>query len=468
MEEETPKEMPIKTEAHLLRVFEEVLIMADEWVLPLIIDTITANIMRLGPVWTCIVAPPSGGKSELLASTYGITEFIYPLSSLTPQTLVSGAHLAGGKSASLLDEIKGMVVVMKDLTTTVEMNKEDLRAILGQLREVYDKKFDKAFGTGERKNWEGHVGWLTAVTPAGAAAFTSHGAMGERFIFYRMKQPDRMEVLYKSQENQSKNMELQQLKLRNAMSEYLTPILHAALGVTDEERKVILESDTMKDIFLLSDFATRARSSVRLHWKTQDVEYVYDPEMPTRFANQLTSLAAANLFRKKFSGLPMKFTKKEMQMYTQIAWSSIPPHRADVIRKLAQYRRGSTQAIAAELRYETGIVRPWLAELAGLKVVRREAKATSGGPDIWYMEKTYRELVCEYTGIELLDTSIEEDPVDYVDQDYDGNIAADELEAIRLAEESRKVLGSTEYQNIDPETGQLIGADFNPNDPDDY
>lgn len=449
------------------------LLLADKHIIRLICYMAVANMAHFGPVWVCIIAPPSGGKSEVLQALFDMKDYFYPLSSLTPQTLISGMKGQGGAGLSLLDELLDKIVVMKDLTTIVEMNKDERRTILAQMREVYDKRFDKAFGTGERKNWEGHVGWLGAITPEGAEVFGARGAMGERFIFYRMQMPDRMGVLYKAAENQSKNMELIQLELKRYFNEFLEPILEYAYNLSDEDRKVLIDPVSQKQIFELASFATKARSSVRTHWKTGEIEYVHPPEMPVRFSNQLIGLAAGGFIIKKFFGLEPKLDKADIEMLSDICWGSIPSHRADVIRLLAQYKMGSTKAIGAELGYDTTIVRGWLMELAGLKLIKRVAK--SGGADEWYMEEADRTLVCTYSNLKKHDVQIEEK--DY-EQFMPSGTSAVDPEAQALADEA-KAKAHLMHEDpdadhdlsdvtLDPATGKLMkgGMVYDENHPD--
>jgi hypothetical protein len=389
-----------------------VMLMADEGVIRLIVYTLLANRMRLGPVWSVIVAPPSGGKSELLQATYDL-DMVYPLSSLTPQTFISGAHQTGGKSASLLDEIDNMTLVMKDLTTIVEMNKEDRKAIMGQFREIYDKRFDKAFGTGERKHWDGHVGMLGAITPAGADMFGSHGAMGERFIFYRMKQPDRIAVMHKALENEAGGKEKLQLRMRDAFSEYFEPRLANIDKLTEADVKAILsDKDTIDTVMGIADFATMARSDVPLDYKTGKVLYVHPHEMPTRFMLQLTGIACGGMYGHKFDAgvegsVPGKLDRLDIKLMSDIAWGSIPPHRADIINLLAEYKEGSTKAIGARLGYETDVVRGWLTQLAALKLIQRDSTKVSGS-DMWAMQDKWRDTISGYKSIKKRDESIEE------------------------------------------------------------
>ena len=56
-------------------------------------------------------------------------------------------------------------MVIKEFTTVLSMKHEVRAEELSQLREVYDGKYSKSFGTGKTISWEGHVGLVGACTP---------------------------------------------------------------------------------------------------------------------------------------------------------------------------------------------------------------------------------------------------------------------------------------------------------------
>jgi len=62
--------------------------------LDLTLAVVVANRMDGDPVWLFLVAPPSGGKTEVINSLKDVPD-VYPLSSLTPQTFASGFERKG-------------------------------------------------------------------------------------------------------------------------------------------------------------------------------------------------------------------------------------------------------------------------------------------------------------------------------------------------------------------------------------
>jgi hypothetical protein len=125
--------------------------------------TVIANRMDGDPLWVFLVAPPSGGKTEVIRALDEAGD-VYPLSSLTAQTFASGFERKGTET-SLLPKIDGKTLTMKDFGTVLTMYREKKAEILAQLREIYDGGFIKEFGNGKTFRWSGKVGLLAGVTP---------------------------------------------------------------------------------------------------------------------------------------------------------------------------------------------------------------------------------------------------------------------------------------------------------------
>ena len=84
-------------------------------VLRVLLATVIANRMDGDPLWLFIIGPPSSAKTELIAPLAGL-DFIYPLSSLTPQTFASG--YVADDDASLLSKLKSnTIITFKDFTS---------------------------------------------------------------------------------------------------------------------------------------------------------------------------------------------------------------------------------------------------------------------------------------------------------------------------------------------------------------
>ena len=67
--------------------------------------TVIANRMDGDPLWMFLVAPPSGGKTEVIRSLDDVAD-VYPLSSLTAQTFASGFERKGAETSLLANFVE--------------------------------------------------------------------------------------------------------------------------------------------------------------------------------------------------------------------------------------------------------------------------------------------------------------------------------------------------------------------------
>jgi hypothetical protein len=74
------------------------LLLEDTTIVAVVMAVILANLLKADPIWLLLIGPPSSAKTELLNTLDGL-RYVKFLSSLTPQTLISGQvvndHLNG-------------------------------------------------------------------------------------------------------------------------------------------------------------------------------------------------------------------------------------------------------------------------------------------------------------------------------------------------------------------------------------
>ena len=180
------------TLAEVEETFRRWLLMPDVSALRFALTLLVGHRLEGNPTWGLMVAPPSGSKTEIIRSLEGVPG-IYPLSELTARTFASGLD-CGKRDPSLLSRLSDHVLALKDFTTVLTMHREERQAILSQLREIYDGRYDKAWGTGKEVHWRGRLGFIAGVTPIIDVHYAVHQVLGERFLLFRASQPDRREM----------------------------------------------------------------------------------------------------------------------------------------------------------------------------------------------------------------------------------------------------------------------------------
>ncbi|MGH8064808.1 MAG: hypothetical protein ACRERE_06115 [Candidatus Entotheonellia bacterium] len=373
----------------LLEKVTDFLLLNDPDVLPTMLGAFAAHRFGGTPVWLLIVAPPSGTKTELIRALWGAPG-VYPLSELTSKTFASGLE-THGEDPSLLHRLTDEVLVLKDLTTVLEMYQEERQAILAQLREIYDGRFDKAWGTGKELHWQGRLGFLAGVTPIIDSYHSVLSVLGERFVLFRMIQPDRAKSARKSLENAKVEPKMR-ASLAGAVQGFI-----AGLPTTPPEVPI----GALDRLVNLANFVTRCRSGVVRDRYRRELEYVPEPEMPARFVKQLFELlrgVALVLGHKEA-------TAEDMDRVARVALDSIPAVRRVVLRAVATMSTVDdtlkTTTISQAVQYASATVRRALEDLQALGIL----EVVKGGPgkaDAWRPHEEWTPALDTLKTVDLL------------------------------------------------------------------
>lgn len=413
--------------------YDDALLLEDRHFVKVVAATVLANQLDGPPVWLMIVAPSSGGKTAVLL-TLDELEFIvgkkvsFFISDLTENTFASGFKGAGGDAGLLAKVPYGGLLIFKDFTSILTKRHEARDAIMGQMREIFDRKFDKSTGNNQDTAWTGKLGALAGVTTAVHEYMSEMSVMGDRFIMYSPKMPDRR-ILLNFLMEMKLDGESQEKKLATAkgvMHGYLKHCIkyakNAKLNMKPEHREHLMD---------VADFATKVRSGVIVDERRGHVKFVPEPEMPTRLIEQLLSIGTVLSLMHEVDSEPTQLTDDDMNLLYKIAFDSIPVKRRWALRQLATYTQGATTAgIAAKIGYETEVVKEWLAQLNALDICRR-IKGGSGAADTWVLNDEYIEIMMTYEGVEQKEdvlTDPDADPDDLLAdealRDY-GDLAAE-------------------------------------------
>ncbi|MFV1504009.1 bifunctional DNA primase/polymerase [Mycobacterium kansasii] len=318
------------------------------------------------PVWLLLISGPGNAKTETVQALDGIGAIVTSAVSSEAALLSATPKRERAKSATggLLRKLGSRgVLVIKDVTSILSMNR-DLRArVLAALREIYDGRWYREVGTdgGQTIPWEGRIVVIGAVTTAWDSAHAVVSSMGDRFVLVRIdsttgRQPAGRKAIRNTGEEPKMRAEL-----AAAVAGVFAGMSTEPTTITDKETDALLAA---------ADLVTLARTGVEYDYRG-DVIDAHAPEMPTRFAKQLAQIVrgavAVGMGR-----------DKAMRLAIRCARDSMPPLRLAIIEDLAERPHSSTGEIRKRLDKPHNTVDRQLQALHILGVVtveeRRENK----------------------------------------------------------------------------------------------
>jgi len=306
------------TLSELKDVVRKYLLLDDYTVVDIIVAVIVANFFKTDPLWMLILGASSTAKTELLTALEGLPMTFF-ISDLTTNTLVSGK-----KGASLLPRLNKKIIVMKDFTTVLSKRPDDLKIIMGQLREVYDGKFVKSYGTGDTVNWAGHVGFIGACTPVYDRKHGVISQMGERFLLYRNIIKNDFKPGIQALAGFGGELKMRS-ELKKAFTKFLNQFKKANLKVPK------LSEDMQYQIVSLAILCGHGRCGVhRDRYARDEITYLPEPEGSPRLSKQFYHLGIALMAIKGVN----EITEDIYSILTKVGTDLIPRIRFNIIKYL--------------------------------------------------------------------------------------------------------------------------------------
>jgi DNA-binding transcriptional ArsR family regulator len=355
----------------------------DDDYIDVIFGTIIANRLDSDPVWLYLIAPPAGGKTEIVRSLNGHPE-VYVLSTLTEKTLMSGYEEEPGHQGmpavdpSLLPKLHRKVLVIKDFTSILDMQPKVRKEIIGQLRDAFDGSAKKVFGTGKDIEYKSKFGVIAATTSAIDKFMTGLADVGERFITYRL--PDVKVDERKIRANMAMSngsAEQQRIEIRNAA--------HKVLNRDTSGIEIEATEEVKNEIFEMADVVAYARTHVSRERNTKQVTYMPEPEIPTRLCKQFLSFGRGlAIVREK-----VKIMKDEIDLMRKIAWGCIPTVRRRILHELVEGNpvRLSANDLCRATGLRQGTMVRSLEDLVLLKLVQEFPGDGQWEPDKWALSE---------------------------------------------------------------------------------
>jgi hypothetical protein len=342
------------------------------------IDAVMAAVAaeRLGgdPLWLLVVAGSGAAKTETVSAAGGAGALITSTITSEGALLSASPKRERSKDATggLLQRLgPSGVLVIKDVTSILSMDRNSRAGVLAAFREVHDGRWERNVGTdgGKTLTWAGRIVVIGACTTAWDRAHDVIASMGDRFVTIRMNSAEgRLSACYKAMANTGA-----EATMRGALS----TVVGGLLGQVSHATEVHLSPSDREAIAAASDIVCRARTGVEFDYRG-DVVDAHDLEMPTRFAKQLVQLmrggVALGMDRAEALGLALRCAR-----------DSMPPLRLAILEDVAANPHTRTRDIRQRLAKPYNTVDRQLKALHMLGVLDcDEMQTTEGGRSVWY------------------------------------------------------------------------------------
>ena len=178
------------------------------------------------------------------------------------------------------------LLVIKDVTSILSMDRNARQAVLAAIREIHDGHWVRYLGVdgGRTLEWSGRIAIIGAVTTAWDRAHDVIASMGDRFLILRMDSTEGRVGAGRqvTAQHRPRRTDAGRAGRRRGRRP----------GIGSTPTGIELTDDEGERLLVAADLVTLARTGVDYDYKG-DVIDAHAPEMPTRFMKQLVQVVRA-------------------------------------------------------------------------------------------------------------------------------------------------------------------------------
>lgn len=373
--------VPAMTLDEVHATFQRWLYLPDTGALDVMLGAYEANKGDGNPVWLLVVGTPGSGKTEQLQSLFPLPG-VRGMATFTEAALLSGTSAKDraktAKGGILFEMGAWGVLILKDFGSVLAMHHDTRQIILQALREIYDGHWVRDLGSdgGMRLEWAGKLGLIGGATPAIDEHHAIMGALGERFIFYRIPEAD--DAGKQGMARRALAMPGEETAMRRELGDAIAGLYaNEASRPTPEP----LSEPEQEYLISLAIFATLARATViRSTYGNHEITLVPGAEAPTRI-----TIVLAKLFQGMLRvGVPRE---RAWDLIRRCALDSMPQLRRRAIETLGgDNRPRSTSEMALAVEHPTNTTRRTLEDLAAYNILTRTTQGP-GKADLWSLSQ---------------------------------------------------------------------------------
>lgn len=337
-----------------------------------VLATAAAERLDGDPLWLLLISGSGNAKTETVQALDGVGALVVSAISSEGALLSATSRKDRSKEATggLLRQLGDRgVLVIKDVTSILSMERTSRGMLLAALREMHDGRWSRNVGTdgGQTLEWRGRIAVVGAVTTAWDRAHDVISSMGDRFILLRVDSNlHREEAGEQAIWNTGHELEMR-AELSAAVAGVLAGVADGAgVTVTREEVKTLLAA---------ANLVTRARTGVEYDYKG-DVIDAHAPEMPTRFAKQLTQVVRGAVAVGMDRG-------QSLRLAIRCARDSMPPLRLDILDDVAAHPGSTVSDVRKRLGKPRATVDRQLQALHILRILVCREESLGGTGTKW-------------------------------------------------------------------------------------
>jgi hypothetical protein len=337
-----------------------------------VLATAAAERLDGDPLWLLLISGSGNAKTETVQALDGVGALVVSAISSEGALLSATSRKDRSKEATggLLRQLGDRgVLVIKDVTSILSMERTSRGMLLAALREMHDGRWSRNVGTdgGQTLEWRGRIAVVGAVTTAWDRAHDVIASMGDRFILLRVDSNlHREEAGEQAIWNTGHEVEMR-AELSGAVAGVLAGVVDGAgVLVTREEVRTLLAA---------ANLVTRARTGVEYDYKG-DVIDAHAPEMPTRFAKQLTQVVRGAVAVGMDRG-------QALRLAIRCARDSMPPLRLDILDDVAAHPGSTVSDVRKRLGKPRATVDRQLQALHILRILTCREESLGGTGTKW-------------------------------------------------------------------------------------
>lgn len=202
---------------------------------------------------------------------------------------------------------------------------------------------------------------------------------------------DALTLARKSMSNTGDEEQMRE-EIQNAFADFIS-------GIEIPGTNPDVSGTVQEKIVHLATFCVRARSGVFREGYSRDIEFVPDPELPTRFTKELVKIASA-LFL-----IGSRTDEENYELVFKIGLDSVPQMRRSIIAKMQFDEEYETSTLSDMIGYPLTPTRRSLEELEALRLVKRR-RVGAGLSDWW----SFSGLAIELLKIALPESEMSKKP----------------------------------------------------------